>query len=224
MPTYTFTGANGAAWPSPFVNSTTWAKGVASIQNNAGEMKSGAIGGYNWQDQCRVNYQGATPANVEVVYTMTRTNTDCFPSLVMRNAGDSGDSEAKRMEIKQDGGTVNIQESGNNDLSSIGTVAFDPGANPFRVRCQVNGMAFKIKLWLASAAEPSAWSRELTLTKVGTTGSFGFFLVGGAAAVNRIVTVSPGTRSSALSSNAASSPSNAIHSARTKVGERSVNT
>ena len=187
MPTYDFTGlADGAPWPSPFQNYTTYGKGVASVQNQAGEMKSGALGNYNWQDQCRVNYQ-TTPANVEVVYTMTIANTDCVPNLIMRNAGNSGDSEAQRMEIKHDGSTVRIQESGNNDLTQIGTVAFNAFAQPTKVRCQVNGMAFKIKLWAASAAEPAAWSSELTLTKVGAAGSFGYFLVGGAAAVNRTV-------------------------------------
>ncbi len=189
MPVYDFTGlADGAAWPTPFQNYTTWGKGVASVQNQQGELKTGALGNWNWEDQCRVNYQ-TTPANVEVVYTMNIVSADCVPNLIMRNAGNSGDSEAQRMEIKHNGSTVQIQEALDGTLHQIGTVSFDGFAAPFKVRCQVQGMAFKIKFWAASEAEPAAWSRELTLTRVGAAGSFGYFLVGGQAAESKTVRV-----------------------------------
>ena len=185
----TFDGiADGSPWPSPWYNSTQWAQGTADVTGGVGRLVTGNLGGWNWQDQARLNYH-ATPADVEVVYTMEIGSTDCIPNLVMRNAGNSCDSEARRMEIRHSGGTVEIRESGNYDLTTIDTVSFNGYTAPFRVRCRVQGMSFKIKFWYASDAEPAAWSSEVTLTKVDTSGSLGWFVVNGSSATSKVVTI-----------------------------------
>lgn len=177
----TFTAADGASWPAPWVVAKMPTGGVQQILSNEGRLTTGAaIGSYSSTDAIAMRHS-IQAANVDVTFTIRRITSDCSPSFVLRCDQANLDPQ-NGVSIPMSGSNVKASQVVNWAYTDIATVAKAwTLATNFRVRVQAAGTTIRVKQWPATGSEPATWDITGTTT-VTASGYFGFSLSPGAAA------------------------------------------
>jgi hypothetical protein len=192
-----FTGTNGAVWPSPWTTSLQGGTtgGVIDIQSNRGRMRA-HDGGYR---RARASATGITITNgtYEATFNMQGT-VEQYCYLWFRTTGDwvSGSEWLKNGYgvnhwTYTDGtlqqGFALVKVVGGVEIVLVetapGVVTYTAGAD-YKTKISVIGSLIKAKVWLASAAEPNAWTLEAT-DDTYASGGIDISLLSGATANNR---------------------------------------
>lgn len=163
----TFTGANGAAWPSP------WSGTGGTLQNNSGELVGAAAYG-------SATYTRLGLANAEMLIRVRpQETTEHYAQTRFRydNATNSGysvqmDGFGTRLRRHDSGTTVNLGTLGGAALTSTGWYRM-------RVRWEPAGV-IRVRSWLETDTEPTTWNvADLTDTTYTAAGSLSLRTTGG---------------------------------------------
>lgn len=181
--TTNFTGTNGAAFPSPWVDRLTTSGGSHTIQNNRGQFVSPAIAAY--ANGVAVEWP-APPANFEVRVDFLAGNpsNEWYQRFAFR---DQGDLAAQYFVSLNNSGTVGLwRQDASFVQTAIGSSAsLSPlvnGTTVVHFRVNVNGTAIKVRWWKDAASEPSTWNVDTTDSTY-SSGEMLVYLLGGNAAV-----------------------------------------
>ena len=169
----TFTGSNGA----PF-NSTNWVTslangtGAATIQNNAGRIRTGTVAGQ------RISVRINTPPRRDAEFLFDWTipsNATAYPRVLMRCLDTALDTRSAYYFTLE----TNRMEAGMYSASYVGSTIWTKaytGRTPgqvIRTRIAIFGTEAKARSWLASSTEPTTWDIELTSLSNTGNGYFG---------------------------------------------------
>jgi hypothetical protein len=186
----TFTGSNGAVWPSPWTTSlfggTT--NGAIDIQSNRGRMRA-HDGGYR---RARASATGITVADATYVATFNLQGvTEQYGYLWFRTSGDwtSGSEWLKNGYAlyvgAYPGGDLALTRTSSGLQTTIDGVPFTWTAGvDYKAKISFVGSTLRAKVWLASVSEPSAWTLQATDTTY-TSGGIDISLLSGATAADR---------------------------------------
>ena len=180
--------ANGQPWPAPWTR--IWTQGSASaatVQSSAGVAQ--AAGAANWSAKINV-CADMNISDVDLSYTLTIVNPTpaerIFHHAMLRIPAADAPYPANGYDlyIRENGASLEkVTGWSGTSLGAVAGFTLTQGT-AYKVRFQAQGIALRVKVWLASAAEPSAWQIDVTDTTY-ATGFVGLQTVGGAsAAVN----------------------------------------
>ena len=169
----TFTGSNGASF-----NSTNWVTslangtGAATIQNNAGRIRTGTVAG----QRISVRVNTAARRDAEFLFDWTiPSNVSAYPRVLMRCLDMALDTKSAYYFSLE----TNRMEAGIYNASYVGTAISTKvytGRTPgqvIRTRIAIFGTEAKARSWLASSTEPTTWDIELTSLSNTSNGYFG---------------------------------------------------
>jgi hypothetical protein len=157
--TWDFTGANGAAWPSPWTK-TSAGTTTADIQSNRGRLVKGTTA---W-DMAQVTYGAAQhfelagevyPTNVAtqhwIIVRIRETGGNTYYSFEMDPSLTTANVYVKRWAAGVDQGVIS---------GSASNVTFSTSAGrSFRIR--VAASLIKYRTWVTGTTEPSTWDVEI---------------------------------------------------------------
>jgi hypothetical protein len=175
-------GANGAAWSSAWVTSTS--AGTVDTQTNAGRLTfTNTSGAY-----ARAQLAGlAARGNAEALFSYRWSTTGSSAYFTVNLRGSGGWLNAYRprtgygVEFSSSSSTMTVNKSVNGTSSDLRTVS---GAQPLStskrwVRVRVSGSTIQVKTWLDGQAEPTAWTATVTDATVTAPGQLFFSLARG---------------------------------------------
>jgi hypothetical protein len=174
----TFTGTNGAAWPSPFAAIATSSGSTATIQSNRGRLTT-TTGSYSGSV-----YRGFTPASQDYEITadliVVSTANEGYQRLAWR-ANTDGREYALSVLLASNEIRVHEQDAAfaQTVKGSETSVGFTNGT-VVHTRIRVEGSDHKVRWWLDAESEPGTWNVEFTDT-THTSGAITCYLVGGNA-------------------------------------------
>lgn len=169
----TFTGSNGASfnstnWVTSLVNGT----GSATIQNNAGRIRTGTVAGQ--RISVRINTSPRRDAEFLFDWTIP-SNATAYPRVLMRCLDSALDTKSAYYFTLE----TNRMEAGIYDASYVGTAISTKAytgrtaGQVIRTRIAIFGTEAKARSWLASSTEPTTWDIELTSLSNTSNGYFG---------------------------------------------------
>lgn len=166
--TWDFTGANGAAWPSPWTKTSAGTTTV-DIQSNRGRLLKGTTA---W-DMAQATYGAAQhfeiagevyPTSIAaqhwIIMRLRETGGNTYYSFEMDPSLTTGNVYLKRWAAGVDQGQI---------AGSASNVAFSTSAGrSFRLR--VAGPTLKYRTWVTGNTEPTTWDVEVTDSNITASG------------------------------------------------------
>jgi mannan endo-1,4-beta-mannosidase len=167
LATDSFSGTNNNPW-----NSSLWtitagqnsAGAAATIQNNRGNVYLGTLGGYG--GRLAAKFGGGPYTNIDFtqIIQMPNSTSDYFIEIATRAdvllTGNNGYYANMYMY-----GQLNVNRVINgvstNLANNLSMPSFGVGVD-CKIRVYQVGTAYKLKFWVASATEPTAWNFEVT--------------------------------------------------------------
>ncbi len=168
-----WTGANGAGWPSAWATSVS--NGSATIQTNQGRLTfNDAANAYARAQLTSVPARG--DADLLTSYTWNSTAAGAYFSAYVRGSGGWANGYRPRngygVQITPNSGTVLLDKNVNNTRTTLQSVA---GAQPVStakhwLRLRVTGSTVQFRIWLDGNPEPSTWAATVTDNDVTANG------------------------------------------------------
>lgn len=185
-----YTGSNGAAWPTGWTAGKTPASGGCTIQANAGQLKTGTVGGVDYASWVSI-YRSTARQNVEILTKVTKPAGESTPILLLRSV-DTGAgfdaSDGVRVWLNASGNLV-LDEAVGFTATAIGQVnGVVSNGITYWLRVLANGASITITLWDSAGSEPGSPTLTGT-TSITASGQVGWVVLGGAAAASQIVSV-----------------------------------
>lgn len=177
LATETWTGADGAAWPSQWTVVAGGAGSAATIQANAGRSTYATATGY--VSGCRPFLTGIASRDFDITVTVTfPVIQEQYLQIMGRAASDAANGYGVNLYPHFGTATIGIVRWDNTGLTSL-TGDLQGGAwtanVPRKVRVQAIGDTIRCKVWDASGVEPTAWLGTVTDTMwSATTGGVAF--------------------------------------------------
>jgi hypothetical protein len=190
----TFTGSNGAAWPSPWSTSLQGGTtgGAIDIQSNRGRMRA-HDGAYR---RARAS-AAVTVANATLTATFNLSGiAEQYGYLWFRTSGDwlAGEEWEKKGYALYVGaypsgelGLIRVNDAGVDYVMAGSAFAWTAGVD-YKAKINFVGTTIRAKVWLASGSEPGAWNLE-TSDGAYSSGGVDVSLLSGGTSGNREWTV-----------------------------------
>lgn len=200
--TETFTGTNGAAWPSSWTTGLTPTGGGAAIQNNAGRLTTGAQGSYS--GAARVSRRRTTTyADIDTTVRWRHVTGESYTGFFVRADAALDTNFGYSVELSS-WGDLNVYKYASYARTTLATSKPGFTANTwYRVRLRVVGSRIQVKVWADTATEPAAWAHDLTDATITSAGHTGSSVVAGSAASSSVVEVDDWTATDGASANIA---------------------
>lgn len=158
-----FTGADGAAWPSPFVtNVATGALTAANIQSNKGRaLVDGGSSAYDAYLQ--LLYGNDLRTDFEVTFKFTYTGSNCQWFIGRMQWTDPGGGYI----VEFESGNVRLYEVSDTSPwtkgANVGTAVFAVASGTqYSVRYRMEGTTLSFRVWATAGAEPGPWTLQRT--------------------------------------------------------------
>lgn len=173
----TWTGADGAAWPSSWTSGNT--SGAVDIQSNTGRLAVSDVTNA-WSRSQLTGLAARADSELLTSYTWSSTSAVSYLSVFLRGSG--GWQNAYRpkngygLELQSNSGTVAVQKSVNGTATTTQSVAGAQQVSTGKqwLRLRVSGSTIQFKIWADGTTEPTAWKSTNTDTSV--TGAGQLFL------------------------------------------------
>lgn len=185
LATESFTGSNGAAWPSQWVEGQTQSGSSAEIQGNTGVLISGNVGGYSGSDRIGRRLNITAPVDVDISGTWTPDSNEPYGVVVVR--GDNAlDSEfGYQLELNKSG-TIKVTKWASYSSTDVGSFSFSASSGvTYGFRFRVVGTSIRARVW--SGTEPGTWGIDTTDSSVTAAGAVGLVGLGGNAAIHHSI-------------------------------------
>lgn len=179
--TETFTGTNGATWPSPWGNSS----GTVDIQSNAGRLVTAASA----YSTTRVSRSG--PANGDVLLTVTFpvVGVEQYFNVQVRGSSASTFSTGYTFGTSLAGSVyLKAWTAGVEDGLTSSAFTFVAGT-AYRIRIRFDNTNVQARIWAAASAEPDTWQADVRSTVTTAAGFVTITHQNGADGVARTATI-----------------------------------
>lgn len=176
-----FTGlADGSSWPSPWTQASYPAGSIRDVQGQAGRLVTAtALGNYNWEDASAIRLDDEYD-NFEARFRL-RSYAAGYPRFMFRSSlpqltHEHGIYLAAQTNSGSPGTSFRVDETINwNQTMLARTTGAWPSGEWVNVRVRAEGTRVRARRWDDSAAEPSTWPIDVTVTKT-TLGYLGFII------------------------------------------------
>lgn len=173
--TETWTGTNGAAWPSPWGSFLGGTGNAQDIQSNRGrQVTSSVVAGYFGT---RAIYGSATDLDISVTVQFDKTG-DSWGQINFRsdgawNANSAVVSNGYMFYIDVASQALVLQRVVSNTQTTIAQTSFTLSINTeYRIRLVAKGSRLLGKIWAASDGEPSEWTVDAWDTTYTSSGEW----------------------------------------------------
>lgn len=176
--TTTFSLADGASWPAPWVTERVPAGGGASVASGRGVVTTGSLGNSAFEDQAAIRYGSGQQTNTNVLLTFRHQSDAARPRFVLRSdVANLSANTAVRVGYDRTSLTISDIVAGTATVIATATKTLTVGAD-YRLRIDATGPVVKARVWPLADPEPSGWDVTADTVAKTTAGYLGLVVAG----------------------------------------------
>lgn len=176
--TTTFSLADGASWPAPWITERVPAGGGASVTSGRGVVTTGSLGNSAFEDQAAIRYGSGQQTNTNVLLTFRHATDAARPRFVLRSdVANLSANTAVRVAHDRTSLTISDIVAGSTTQLATAPKTLTVGAD-YRLRIDATGPVVKARVWPLADPEPAGWDVTADTVAKTTAGYLGLVVAG----------------------------------------------